>query len=570
MKNKLRLLFCILICILFTDSYSQHNKELDYKKLLELPFSDLLTTGERYRKQNDIDTAMIYYMVLAGKYNSNINLADKYLCMIAYNLAGQIYFEKGNYSRAFELYLKGILICEENNMSELLPEFYKNTGNIYCSFQDYEPGIDCYIKGLHLARKFNNTEVEIKLLNNLTGMCCYVNRIEEAKLYYNESLKYKSLDTIQQYLSDLNLGLIYVNEQKYDSATACFKRSAEYAISNKLESKYISSSYTELAQLYEKTGRYDSALYYIQKGMEVVKESGPMYIFAENLKTMANIYRKIGDDKTSLLYKTRYWTLYDSIFSKNEFNKMKNTQFLYEMDKNYRKIESLNADKERKELQVESQRKLLVIVFISLLILISMFIIVYTQKRKLNNAYRDLFKRNKDLLKFEQKYKELLNAKNSSTEGINTPFISGINYNLNETPEETNIDKVKLQSASKLSDEQKEKLLYDINKVMEDPEKFCDCDFSLEQLSSLIGSNSRYVSQVINETYNKNFRTYINEYRIKEAQLRLMNIKEYGNYTIKAIAESVGYKSHTNFILIFKKMTGMSPSLYQNMTKKDA
>ena len=104
---------------------------------------------------------------------------------------------------------------------------------------------------------------------------------------------------------------------------------------------------------------------------------------------------------------------------------------------------------------------------------------------------------------------------------------------------------------------------------MENTEEICDCDFSLERLATSIGSNSRYVSQVINDTYGKNFRTFINEYRIRESQLRLLNTAEYGNYTIKAIAESVGYKSHTNFIIIFKKITGITPSMYQTIAKEN-
>ena len=129
-------------------------------------------------------------------------------------------------------------------------------------------------------------------------------------------------------------------------------------------------------------------------------------------------------------------------------------------------------------------------------------------------------------------------------------------------------EETKLYSANKLTNEQKENLLRDITRIMEETEEFCDSEFSLERLASLIGSNSRYVSQIINETYNKNFRTFVNEYRIKEARIRLMNTAEYGNYTIKAIAESVGYKSHTNFIDIFKKITGITPSIYQKIAKE--
>ena len=90
-------------------------------------------------------------------------------------------------------------------------------------------------------------------------------------------------------------------------------------------------------------------------------------------------------------------------------------------------------------------------------------------------------------------------------------------------------------------------------------------EFSLEDMARLVGSNTRYVSQTINETFGKNFRTFINDYRIEEAGLRLIDNERYGNYTIKAIAESVGYKSHTNFIEIFKKSTGMTPSTYRKI-----
>ena len=89
-------------------------------------------------------------------------------------------------------------------------------------------------------------------------------------------------------------------------------------------------------------------------------------------------------------------------------------------------------------------------------------------------------------------------------------------------------------------------------------------------LAGLVESNSRYVSQVINDTYGKNFRAYLNEYRIREARLRLMDTAAYGHYTIKAIAESVGYKSHTNFINIFKDITGITPSIYQRIAKEQA
>ena len=67
----------------------------------------------------------------------------------------------------------------------------------------------------------------------------------------------------------------------------------------------------------------------------------------------------------------------------------------------------------------------------------------------------------------------------------------------------------------------------------------------------------------------KNFNAFVNTYRIQTARERLIDVDHYGNLTIKGIAESVGFKSPTTFINVFKKMVGLSPSVYQNMAKKD-
>ncbi len=84
-----------------------------------------------------------------------------------------------------------------------------------------------------------------------------------------------------------------------------------------------------------------------------------------------------------------------------------------------------------------------------------------------------------------------------------------------------------------LAPAQKRALLEAIRNVMEREDVYCDTDFSLGKLASLVNSNSKYVSQVINEHYRKNFNAYLNVYRIRTARARLADRKNYGNYTIK-------------------------------------
>lgn len=567
----------LALYVLFASFGNIYSHEmLNYEELAKLPVSELYQYGDKHMKLNHVDTAMGYYIILAGKYDNGMDKADKYLCAMACNAAGLIYTQKENYSKAFDLYLKGITIAEKNDFGELMAEFYKNMGNIYSVFGDFQQTIEYHKKGLDYARKYGNTSIEIKILMNLAGICCYENRTTEAKIYYDEMMKFAGKDTLIKYFGYLDKALILTSEKKYDDAVRYFEKSAEYANRNLSDPRYMGSVYGELAKLYEQMGQKDSALHYFHINTIYTKEHNLMYMLIESLKALARLYEQKGDENQSLYYKSCYLAVSDSLFSMDKLNKIKNAQFFYEMDKNYRKITSLTAEKEHKEMQIKNQRRFLIVISAGLVIFIILLIIVYIHKKKLHHAYKDLFNRNSEILQSDLQIKDLRieyeNKLAEEKERYKKLEQQAKAFFTSQEPDKNTIEnkneEVKLYSANRLTDEQKENLIKDINKVMENTNEYCDCDFSLERLAALIGSNSRYVSQIINDTYNKNFRAFVNEYRIKEARRRLMNTEQYGNYTIKAIAESVGYKSHTSFIDIFKKTTGINPSIYQKLAKE--
>ena len=76
------------------------------------------------------------------------------------------------------------------------------------------------------------------------------------------------------------------------------------------------------------------------------------------------------------------------------------------------------------------------------------------------------------------------------------------------------------------------------------------------------------MSQTINEEFGKNFNAVINDYRVKLACDRLSD-PAYNSYTIKFVGESVGFKSQSAFTDAFRKITGLSPSVYKRMASAD-
>lgn len=561
-------LIVIPIALIFFAGFLYAGEMLDNEALSKLPASELIKNGDSYYHRNHLDTAIGYYVILAGKYNRNMNESDKYLCALACRSVADIYYQKENYSQAFEFYMKAMRICEENGFGKLAAEAYKNMGNVYAALNDNMQAIQCYESGLDYARRYKDTLCEMKILMNLPGICSYDNRTEEAKVYYAQMMKFMGKNQFVEYFSYLNKALILTNEKKYREAIGCYEQAAAYAEREGFAPQYTGSVYGELAKLYRKMGQNDSALHYFHICADYSEENKLMYMLVESQQALAELYGKAGDSRQAMYYKNRYLTVNDSLFNANEFNKLRNSQFVYEMDKSYRKIASLTKESEDKELRIKTQRRVLIGVSAGLFVFIVMLLIVYIQKRKLHRAYKDLYSRNAEILLSEQNNRNLrIDYANKLAEEREKYALLKQKVDAAPSEEEEVEKETKQHSTDKLTDEQKEKILLAVNEVMENTEEFYDCDFSLERLAELVDSNSRYVSLVINESCNKNFRAFVNEYRIKEAQIRLMNTAEYGNYTIKAIAESVGYKSHTSFISIFKKVTGITPSIYQKIAK---
>ena len=134
-----------------------------------------------------------------------------------------------------------------------------------------------------------------------------------------------------------------------------------------------------------------------------------------------------------------------------------------------------------------------------------------------------------------------------------------------ETPPAEAADDKEPAAAPMLTYEQQKTLLEKINLVMENVSMICREDFNLAMLSKAVGSNTKYVSKVINDLCGKTFKTYLNEYRIREACRRLVDKENFGNLTIKAIHQELGFRTTTSFVAAFRKVMGMTPSEYKKM-----
>lgn len=100
-----------------------------------------------------------------------------------------------------------------------------------------------------------------------------------------------------------------------------------------------------------------------------------------------------------------------------------------------------------------------------------------------------------------------------------------------------------------------------ISKSFEFIEKNYGEDIHLKDFAQAAGFSEFYFSRLFKEITEKSFHQYLNEYRIKKAEILLAD----SNYTVSEAAYATGFSSITTFDRLFKKIKGCSPQEFRKL-----
>jgi AraC-like DNA-binding protein len=115
---------------------------------------------------------------------------------------------------------------------------------------------------------------------------------------------------------------------------------------------------------------------------------------------------------------------------------------------------------------------------------------------------------------------------------------------------------------SGLKNDDAQKHLERLVNYVEYEKPFLNGDLTIQDLSDKLDIPKHHLTQIINEKLKKNFYTFINEYRVKHFKSLLHN-SSFQNYTLLALAYESGFNSKSSFNVIFKKITGLTPSQFK-------
>ncbi len=480
--------------------------------------ADLKLRADRHLDAGRVDSALFYYTEINSSVADDDASGENLTVLVNSLIAGAHIYTHGriDFPKAYNLLDRVRRIARREKMDEALMIANLDMANIYLR-QSALVGSgatdgmrDLYTEAMRIA---------VRLKKPVTASVIAVNNIGFAI----QSCDFSISDSVVAIARSAGMRLTPfarelfsigedVKRGEYEPALAKFD-GLEQKISDDEERPRHIYNVRYLRGLMEmRAGNPDEARATFLSLVPYVMSNGLQEALPEIYQALAEIFRGKGEEAIARQYELEKYRAQDSLAATQCAGAIEEMRFSSELDQMERQYITASA-------RAESDRRRLVAVLAAAAVVLLLLCLLVSQYRKLRRAYRALYEKSR----------------------IPAPA-----------------------NTAQLGDTGR-RVLSKIEQAM-DGDEILRQDFGLDDLARLVDEDPREVSAVINGHLSSNFYTLLAEHRIRRACRRLADGDK---YTVEAVAESVGFKSRSNFVAVFKRVTGFTPSQYRKMAKED-
>ena len=530
---KLRLFYTLTLLALFMFVRAQERSLSYFEPLMQLSDDSLMAIGNHYNyNESKPDSALVCYTIVANRYDSNASIAAKQKTVRACLGKWYVYFfYYFDHSKSFESISRAEEICHElgNDGQLLMPRIYLNYGCMYETLAEQSREDSLNTKAIHYFREAFRTAAstgDYSVLSMAFGNMIFVahslgsiDEIAEEHRQYVEIRDSVFKERTYDYSDDLFEGLTLIHRGQWQEALAVFEHQKANSKTDASYARYQILTQNNIALSYATGKQYAKAVSALQESERMAMREDMKDAKLEIYRMFMDYAQKAGNETLTNEYRNKYFALKDSLLNYHQLASVSQLQFLNDMRQMDRRMAEIVHQR-----QVE---RMVTFIVIGLALLTLIFLaIIWRKNRVLKAANRQLYEKSVAMLQSEK------------------PVTT-------KTP-----------ATSTLADEA---LAQRIKQTVETSDEIFSPDFSVERLSQLVDSKSRTVSRIINDVYDCNSSQFINEYRIREACRRINDSEHYGKQSFEAIANGVGFRSRSTFVIAFKRFTGLTPSEYQRI-----
>ena len=439
---------------------------------------------------------------------------------------GYYFIYTGEYVKASKYFLEGIEISEKIGNIQLKNKTLRGLALLNIRTKNYKKAIAIDKRILEYEKQTNNDDAVFATIMDIAIAYGESGNFDEAEKYLLELYNSNPENKFYKAVATNNLSFIYNHGGKYFEALKYAKEAAEFSETFP-DVRFRVECLTNYANTLNGLGENVKAEKIMKEIVELARKNKFIIKMNNAIGNLALNYEALGDYRSAYKYYKEFSERRDSLLNESTTAKINELQIKYETEKKDKELTEKTAS-------IKEKNIILIYSFIggSVFILISFVVIILYRKK--NAAYKELVKKYIEIIKKED---EVIESKKTSISGN------------------------KKYSSSSLKDAKKDELIEKINSAIFEEKMFLQPDLSIGKLAQKLGSNSKYLSQVIHEVYNLSFSDFINQLRVKEAA-KLLSDKSYRHFSFEGISELVGFHTKSSFNTYFKKFTGVTPSFF--------
>lgn len=498
--------------------YGQYKRKLKDQTKIDL----LLKLAYIYNRQIKIKEV---FATLEELKSFDLSESELALSQYYYGLAEQ---DRSNFETALSLYMTALPVFEKQKDQKNMTGIYSDLGRLYNSTKDYKKSINYYLKAVSTAETLLDTSLIAKTYSNIGTTYERMQEDELALEFYSKGMELSKIlkDSLKLAQNLLNIGNVYTKLKDYPKAHEYYLQSLSISKVKNISYGRI-LNYLNLGLNAKDWKKYDLALTMTDSGLYHVSQMDLPLEKVSLLQNKSEILANMGKFENAYLLLLEAEKLEKEIFAKEKQARIEELTVKYETEIKEKEIENAS-------LQIKSaQQRVRFLLILSGFILISTAILV-TFYRSRSLKIKALYLKNLETLAL---YKE------------NRAHLK------KQIDEKSNTDK-NIDQFEQLFKEIKQRLIHE--------EAYKNPDLNLNSLAQQVKSNSKYVSQSIQQGTNKNYNTYINHLRVMEAQKLIQESYEDVNLNLNDVMYACGFKSRSTFYTAFQKETGMSPKQYKD------
>ena len=546
------MLACCIVCCGINALCASHNGGNGaYQRWSRLSSERLMQMGDHWRCTVDRpDSALICYTIVANRYyEQQLGDEDIKRSIEATNSIGLLYLDDFyDFSKAYSYLLQAKELAQKHHYDYFIPSIQMSMLMV----DGYRYGLTTDSMDVHMVNGYKSAfSNAYKNKNWYALQNTFFDFVLHATFHGNDTIFNHEAQVIRRLpLPDTTAWLQYARllcdgidawlagdrQLSFDRFKQMFDCADRLPPGVGPTAKIIARNYMYIWHI--DSTRVDDAIAAMLLNEQEARDHNKMAHLMDAYSSLSSLYSIKGDEKMADKYRIRYLETKDEFINGKRLANVGEAGLLFEMEK---------KNEEAKQLAYQRKVQAWVIVGISIVaaILLLMLYWLYRKYRQVRQQQQSLYERTQQMIKASEDKRRLIAQITPAT--------------IQEKPKYEN---------STLTESDKDSLMQQILVAMETNDDIYSENFSLDQLAQMVDAKPNHVSQVINEKYDGGFYAMLNEYRIKEACRRMNDKANYSNLTIEAIAQSVGFKSRSNFSRTFKAITGLTPSAYQKMGKK--